>query len=113
MNPFSRKAPSELPATLRFLEERSGQAIAEPYVLSSVEPAMVLLGPGEFTIENLALETACSAGTLINRVNGIAAPKFLLGSIALPSVRSQSSKRDHWTNAPAPVALECQSGSPT
>jgi hypothetical protein len=62
-----------LPATLRFLEERSGQAIAEPYVLSSVEPAMVLLGPGEFTIENLALENGLLRGTLINRVNGIAA----------------------------------------
>jgi len=35
---------------------------------------MVLLGPGEFTIENLALENGLLRGTLINRVNGIAAP---------------------------------------
>ncbi len=35
---------------------------------------MVLLGPGEFTIENLALENGLLRGDSINRVNGIAAP---------------------------------------
>jgi hypothetical protein len=64
----------ELPATMQFVEREYGQVIAEPYVLSSVEPAMVLLGPGEFTVENLALDNGLLRGTLVNRVNGIAAP---------------------------------------
>jgi hypothetical protein len=72
--PISYLPQVELPATMQFVEGEYDQIIAEPYVLSSVEPAMVLLGPGEFTVENLALDNGLLRGTLVNHVNGLAAP---------------------------------------
>ena len=62
----------ELPATLHFLLE--DQEIAKPLAIQSGEEVMAMLGPGDFTVEDLRLEGGLLRGQIINATNGVFSP---------------------------------------
>ena len=62
----------ELPANVHFMLEAA--EIASPLVIHSTEDVMAMIGPGEFTVEDLHLEGGLLRGVVINTTNGVFMP---------------------------------------
>lgn len=66
----------ELPAEVRFVSERTGQEIAEPYQLRTHDEAIALVGIGEAVIQSVAIDQGMIRGVVVNRVNGLLRPQM-------------------------------------
>jgi hypothetical protein len=66
----------ELPAEVRFVSERTGQEIAEPFHIRTHDEAIALVGIGEAVIQTVAIDQGMIRGVVVNRVNGLLRPQM-------------------------------------
>jgi hypothetical protein len=66
----------ELPAEIRFVAEQTGNEIAEPFRIKTHEEAIALVGMGQATVQNVAINQGMIRGLVVNRVNGLLRPQM-------------------------------------
>jgi len=66
----------ELPAQIHLVDLVSRKDICEPIALATHDQAVALVGLGETTVENLAIDQGLLRGVAINRTNGLIRPQM-------------------------------------
>lgn len=66
----------ELPVEVRFVSERTGREIAEPFHIRSHDEAIALVGIGRAEIQTIAIDNGMIRGVVVNRVNGLLRPQM-------------------------------------
>lgn len=66
----------ELPAEVRFVSERTGREVADPFRIATHDDAVALVGIGEAVVQNVEIAQGMIRGLVINRVNGLLRPQM-------------------------------------
>lgn len=66
----------DLPVDVRFVSERTGQEVADPFRISTHDDAVALVGMGEAVIQSVAIDQGMIRGLVVNRVNGLLRPQM-------------------------------------
>lgn len=74
--PISYLPWTDLPATVRFVSDTSGEEIAEPFHIRTHDEAVALVGVGETVVQNIVIDQGMVRGIVVNRVNGLLRPQM-------------------------------------
>lgn len=66
----------DLPADVRFVSERTGREVADPFRIATHDDAVALVGIGEAVVQNVEIAQGMIRGLVINRVNGLLRPQM-------------------------------------
>jgi hypothetical protein len=66
----------ELPTEIHLVNQRTGLDICPPVQLRTYDQALALVGPGDVTVESIAVDKGILRGLAINRTNGLVAPQM-------------------------------------
>ncbi|WP_342362803.1 hypothetical protein [Terrarubrum flagellatum] len=66
----------DLPADVRFVSERTGREVADPFRIATHDDAVALVGVGEAVVQNVVIAQGMIRGLVINRVNGLLRPQM-------------------------------------